>query len=342
MSGPDLEPIVEELLGVQVGGLERLQSSFVNAAFAVHLATSPPVARTSGVVCPGGSDLVLRLVRRAPARIPAEVAVTRAARAQSPLPVPVVLSWGVAAEGGPAISYILATRLPGVPLSSLWKSLTPALRHTYLEQLVAMAVQLRTRAPAATLGAYDDKMAVVPAAGPGEDPLVSYYQSRITTVLQRMAAHPRAKVLAPLLPKLIEFKDVAVPTLASGYFGGFSLGHTRLRLRHVLVDPSRSLVTGVLGWEHGAAVCDEDGVDAIAGLCDTAADAEFVASAARAAGVANLPGFEGRGTVRRVLALCDKVVEGGAWYAMKAPAAEEFVDAAMAALDTLLDYAESA
>ena len=345
-TGPELQPFVEDALGVAVGGIERLRSGFLNSAFAVHLASAPTPDRTGGVVCREGSDLVFRLPGRNPAHIPTEVAVTTFVSTRCQLPVPGILSSSTGNDS--TLPYIFCTRIPGVPLSTIWRAQAPAMRFKYLEQLVRMVLVLRQQA-FPTIGALNEGMSVVPVAAAsagvdasslsGSDPLVTYYQSALTERIQKLVAHPRAQLFAPILAKLTAFRDVEVPALCAGYFGGFSLGHTRLRLKYILVDPSTSLVTGVLGWEHAASVCDEDGVSAVAHLAESGEEVEYVASVVKAARVAALPGIENREMVRRVLSLCDKAIEFQTWYTMKAPIADAFLKAAVSELSVLLSTA---
>lgn len=329
---PDVRLFVEEALGVEVGGVEGLLCGLQHMAYVVHLAAAPAPERTGGVACGAGTDLVFS-VDWHQARPRAGLLSTLAPRL--PVAVPTLVASGVFGESrdgeSPPPWYTLVTRAPGVPLSSVWASCPPPHRLSYLRQLLAITrrmAEVKYSAPGALNDAGDLDVSGSPVHAPGG--LAAVYRADVTARMRRLGAHPRAALFAAIGPLLERFRDTALPALCDGYTGGFSLCHPRLRLRHVLVDPSTATVTGLLGLHHAQSRCDGDGPAAVLALADT--DADAAALQAELGGAAPDP----MDTVRRVLALCDRCAEFRTWYAMKAPAAEQFLADSVVALGELL------
>ena len=324
----DISVLVAEKLGGEVRHVRREPSGFNEAVYVVR------VVGGTGGAAGVEREVVLRVAAVDAGSIAVETAVIDRLAATG-IPVPTIL-----ASGSAPVPFVIYTRAPGEPLSLLWPTLSFDERKTVFTQLLAFGDEL-SKITFPAIGTLDAALAFKPdefaarsvavASAGGEatdaNPVTGYYQRCFDEKYRTLQNDVRQGDLTTLnLSKLTAFFERDAPTLCAGYTGKFSVVFSSLRLRDVLIDRLTAKVTLVSGWGKVRVLPSEDNVAAVMALADTQEELSFIATASTTAAAST--GFAGRQNVRRLLTLCDRIIEHRVWSSAKATRQEEMLKAA--------------
>lgn len=330
----DVRGIVTDLLpGAEILSSGPLASGMLEGLFRAR------------VVLPRGQrSLLLRVLARNPAHLPVEAALIAKVASTTTIPVSVVL-----ASAASPVPVIISERVRGEPLSAIWPSLTFDQRKPYLTQLVAFVTQLAKAFKYPSVGTLGEGLEFIPdvfeprssaiAAAGGSavtvEPLVGYYQKAVDAKYTAIKNDVRGGDLGlALVSRLQSCCDRDIPAWCAGYTGGFCLALTGLRLHHILVDKDAAKIVCVSGWDTASVVSDEDALNVVTTLCDVEEEAAFVAAAAAEAHFPSHDNADKRQPARRLLTLCDRLLDHRIWAVMPAARQEEMFKATLLELKT--------
>lgn len=167
-----------------------------------------------------------------------ELASLRLLAGRTPFAIPQIRATGTIENW----HYLLMTRVPGVPLATLWPAADDAQRATLLESLGAATAALHR----------------IHTATPDE---TAAWRTFMAQQAAQAIEHHRARGLAEnLLAQIPAYLAPALDTIATA---PVTFLHTELMLEHVFVDPARLTVVSMIDFEPstvGAAEYDFGGV----------------------------------------------------------------------------------
>lgn len=302
------------------------------------------LARLKASASTPARNVLLRMFGGRPERSELDFAISALVSSRTSVPVPATL-----AHGTSPIPYTISASSHNQPLSNVWHSLPAAVRQSLLKQLVSFAAELRsisfpsigslTLTPAGVVDFKPDEFSargVAVAAAGGASvavaPVVAYYQRCLDQKYVALSDMKLSDLAAYTVSKITQYAERDVPSLCATYSGTFVLGLPQLRLSDIIIDPTDFRIVAVSGWNRAKVVTEEDTLAAIQNFADTPEETEFVTAAATAAGFPALPDADKRTAVRRIIGLCDRIIEHRTWAVYPGPAADDILREAIAML----------